>query len=219
MQRYAHFVPGEYYHIYNRGINKNKIFFSDNDWKYFQRLLYIRNDAEGFIRIDRCRKKKLHEIEIKTPLVDIQSYALMPNHFHILMSEREAGGISTFMKRLLTSYSMYINKKYNRSGSLMCRPFRSTHVGSDEYMRWLVSYIHLNPVKLVESDWKEKGLSDAVQAQKFLQSFMYASYTDYYIQERDETRILNKNSLPFFISDLEDVETMIATAATINTLS
>jgi putative transposase len=211
MNRTITFTPGEYYHIYNRGVNKDNIFFSNDDWKYFQRLLYLRNDAEGHVRPNRSHKLALADIPVTKPLVDIQAYALMPNHFHLLLSEREAGGITTFMKRLSTSYSMYINNKYDRSGPLMCRPFRAKHVNSDEYMRWVISYVHLNPVEYLQADWEEVGVGEIHGIQKHLAEYAYCSYRDYYGPERDESVILNKSSLPLFISDLEDSENMLAT--------
>jgi len=216
MERNIAFETGEFYHVYNRGIDKHKIFFSDGDWRYFQRLLYIRNDVDGHIRPARVKNKPLATLPATEPLVHIQAYALMPNHFHLLLSEAVPGGISTFMSRLLTSYSMYMNKKYDRSGPLMCRPFRAKHVDSDEYMRWLIAYIHLNPLELEQPDVKEQGIANISAAQAFLAEYPYASYRDYFAAERDESRILNKSSLPFFISDLEDVKTMYTTSQTFN---
>lgn len=214
MNRKISFTPSEYYHLYNRGVNKDKIFFSNNDWKYFQRLLYLRNDAEGHVRPSRSQKLPLGDIPVTKSLVDIQAYALMPNHFHLVLSEREAGGITTFMKRLSTSYSMYINNKYDRSGPLMCRPFRAKHVDSDEYMRWVISYIHLNPVAHLQADWEEEGIGRTHDIQQHLTEYLYCSYRDYYGPERDESVVLNKSSLPFFISDLEDPKNMLATYET-----
>jgi putative transposase len=214
MQRHTPFQSGEHYHIYNRGVNKEKIFYSDGDWNYFQRLLYVRNDAEGHIRPGRNQGTLLSEIGIEKPLVNIQAYALMPNHFHLLVSEREPGGISTFMKRLLTSYSMYMNKKYDRSGPLMCRPFRSKHVDSEDYLRWVISYIHLNPLDLKMPKWREKGIRDQGAAAHQVRNYPYSSFTDYFGPARDESVILNKESLPIFISELEDLGNMLKLQST-----
>lgn len=211
MERHVTFQPGEHYHIYNRGVNKDKIFLSEGDWKYFQRLLYLRNDAGGHLRPDRHKQISLSDIKIDKPLVNIQAYSLMPNHFHLLVSEMEPGGISTYMRRLLTSYSMYINKKYERSGPLMCRPFRSKHVDSDEYLRWLISYIHLNPLDIYAPEWEVKGVTDRSSASAHIRDYQYSSYVDYYGPVRDEGEILNKESLPIFISELEDFSTMLET--------
>jgi putative transposase len=208
MERNIAFAPGEFYHVYNRGIDKHKIFFADGDWKYFQRLLFIRNDQAGKIRPARVKDLPLASLPPTQPLVNIQAYALMPNHFHLLLSEVVPGGISTYMSRLLTSYSMYMNKKYDRSGPLMCRPFRAKHVDNDDYLRWLISYIHCNPLELHQADIKEKGIKDLAKAKQFIDGYEYASYRDYFGSERDESLILNKGSLPFFINDLESVSTM-----------
>jgi len=211
MDRYIKFSPGEYYHVYNRGVNKQKIFFSKDDWSYFQRLLFIRNDTERHIRPVRQKKKKLADIDIAKPLVDIQAYALMPNHFHLLLSEKEPGGITSYMRKLSTSYAMYINAKYGRSGPLMCRPFRAKHIDNDAYMRWVISYIHLNPISHIQSDWEVKGIQKNKEAHNYLIRYDYSSYRDYYGSDRDEGFIINKSSLPFFISDLEDPHQMFRT--------
>jgi len=134
---------------------------------------------------------------------------MMPNHFHLLLLEKQEGGISAFMQKLLTSFSMYMNKKYDRTGPLMCRPFRAKHVDSDGYFRWLISYIHMNPVDQVEPDWKEVGISDMSKVSKFLKEYKYSSYRDYFGTKRDESLILNKEILPIEINDVEDLSEML----------
>ncbi len=197
MERNLNFVVGEYYHIYNRGINKNKIFFEKGDQKHFQRLLYTRNTHD---RIDSTRVKgvPLHKIPRGGTLVNIVAYALMSNHFHILIEEKQEGGISKFMGKLGTAYSMYVNTKYSRSGPLMCRPFRSKHIDSDEYFRWVISYIHINPSEL----------SGDISVTDFLAKYPFSSYVDYYKSPREETLLLEKKSLPFPATQLESIETM-----------
>lgn len=197
MQRAAPFEVGECYHVYKRGVNKAEIFNKTSDWDHFQHLLYTRNSDK---RIDSARVKglPLHKIDRGETIVNIMAYACMPNHFHLLIHEKIEGGISTFMSKLSTAYSMYINIKYNRTGTLMCRPFRSQHIDSDEYFRWCVSYIHCNPLEL------NSGASDRT----FLRTFKYSSFPDYFLTERDEATILNKEVLPCPITDLEDVTTM-----------
>lgn len=209
MERYVPFETDEFYHVYNRGVDKRKIFFVDRDWDVFQWLLFARNCPD---RIDIPKSlggswqkgKKQSE-----PLVDIIAYALMGNHFHLLLREKQDDGISTFMRKLLTSYAMYMNKKYNRSGPLMCRPFRAKYVDSDEYFRWLVSYIHMNPIDQIEPDWEENGISDKQAAIKFLREYKYSSYYDYFVDTRDESLILNKEALPVDVNNLEDLSEML----------
>jgi putative transposase len=132
------------------------------------------------------------------PLVDILAYALMPNHFHLVAKERSEGGISRFMLKLMTAYSMFFNTKYERSGPLFTRPFRSKHVDSDAYLRWVFAYVSLNPLDLIAPDWGERGVSDIPAAHEFMQQYRFSSFPDY-INERPETRILAKNELPLDI--------------------
>ena len=210
MERYVKFEEGEFYHVYNRGVDKRKIFFVDKDWQVFQWMLYARN---GVNRIDipsslggswRASKKQ------EKPLVDVIAYAFMDNHFHLLLKERQEGGISKFMKKLLTSYAMYMNTKYDRTGPLMCRPFRSQYINSDEYLRWVISYIHLNPVDKIEPKWKDNGLSNPREAQKFLKTYRFSSYVDYFGSiGRCESLILNKEALPINIRDLDSLKDML----------
>ena len=78
----------------------------------------------------------------------------------MILKEEKEGGVTDFMQRLLTSYSMSFNKKYKRSGPLLMRPFKSKHINDDKYFDCLFGYVHLNPVKLIDSKWKERGLKD-----------------------------------------------------------
>ncbi len=212
MERDVIFNVGEFYHVYNRGVDKRKIFFSNGDWAHFQRLLYIRNtDSKVKLNLSRIKNESIRLVFHGSPgtLVDVVAYAFMENHFHLLLQEKVEGGISKFMSRLLTSYSMYMNKKYDRTGPLMCKPFRAKYVDSDEYFRWLISYIHMNPIDQIESGWKENGIVDKKAAMKFLKEYNYSSYSDYFVGERDESLILNKKALPTDIDNLEDLSEML----------
>ncbi len=220
MERKEPFETGEFYHVYNRGVNKYKIFFSKGDWDHFQRLLYLRNTtSDSKLNINRLKKEDTYKVFQGSPgtLVDIIAYAFMDNHFHILLKEKQEGGITKFMSRLMTSYSMYMNKKYDRSGPLMCRPFRSKHIDSDEYLRWVITYIHLNPIEQIEPKWKDNGIHDLKSAQEFLKKYSYSSYQDYFVSRqgspgdevRQESAILNKDALPIDISDLDNLREML----------
>ena len=133
MYRKAPFIENEHYHIYSRGVEKRKIFLNTKDYNRFVALLYIMNQNISF-RMDnflRNGEKDLGEIfkeKRGETLVSILGYCLMPNHFHIILYEHTEGGISKFMGKLLTAYSMYFNTKYERSGPLFTHPFRSEHI-------------------------------------------------------------------------------------------
>ncbi|MCD5384607.1 MAG: transposase, partial [Candidatus Pacebacteria bacterium] len=224
MERHVPFEEGEYYHVYNRGVDKRKIFFSEGDWNHFMWLLFARN-SEGHIRAPRKKPQAngqrgsltiLPMDANRETLVDICAYALMDNHFHLLLKEKQEGGISKFMGKLLTAFALYMNTKYDRTGPLMCRPFRAKHIDSDEYLRWVISYIHLNPVDQVEPKWKEFGVSSLKETQEFLSKYKYSSYSDYFtigqrgsLTTRQEGAIINKDALPIDISDLDNLKEML----------
>ncbi|MEK7089107.1 MAG: transposase [Patescibacteria group bacterium] len=204
MQRADPFVVDEYYHIYNRGIDKKVIFQTERDHQRFVALLYISNTKESF-RLDNIinqQKKRLNEvfqIDRGDTLVDIGAWCLMPNHFHILIREKTEGGISKFMLKLSTAYSMYFNIKRKRTGALLCRPFKSILIKNDNYLRHLFGYIHLNPIDLKFKDWKEKIKRDKKETNEmkiFLNSYKYSSYLDYFREERIENKILSTKKFP-----------------------
>lgn len=114
-----------FYHVFNRGANRQPIFFSDDDCRLFLKKLV---DLKG---------KYDHSI---------YAYCLMPNHFHLSIQTRKIS-ISKIISSLTTSHSMYINNKYNRLGPLFQNRFKSILVESDRYFLKLSQYIYLNPVK------------------------------------------------------------------------
>jgi len=198
------FVSGEYYHIYNRGNSKQVIFRDKNDYARFLGLLFACNSSENF-KIDNLNKKEsLFNVSRGNQIVYIGAYCLMPNHFHLLLTNIEEGGISKFMQKLITAYVMYYNKKYNRTGSLFEGKFKAEHVNKDQYLKYLFSYIHLNPVKLIEPEWKEGGIQNKSKVKKFLEQYQYSSYLDFLGIERLEKIILDKKSFPNYFYSKKD---------------
>lgn len=126
----------------------------------------------------------------------IGAYTLMPNHFHLLIKEIIDGGITEFMRKITTAYTMYFNKKYNRVGPLFQGVFKAEHVTRDEHLKYLFAYIHLNIIKLIEPNWRKHGIRDANKATEYLKSYQYSSYTDYCDKGRDESVILFKDEFP-----------------------
>ena len=199
MQRKIVFAEGEYYHVYNRGVDQREIFLGDQDYERFLKLLYVSNGNRSF-KFRDIQNIKLDHIDRGEPLVAIGAYALMPNHFHILVKEIQEGGISQFMGKLTTSYSMYFNTISERTGALFEGRFKAQHVDNDEYMKYLYAYIHLNPVKLIEPKWKDFGLKNKGGAKKFLEQYRYSSYPEYTQREREEKLTLTKDEFPDYFS-------------------
>ena len=209
MQRKTPFVKGEYYHIYNRGIDKAAIVRSDKDRDRFKLLLYTAN-SENIFRLDNLINQQhktndeIMSIDRGQCLVSIGGWALMTNHFHLLLKEEVEGGITSFMKKFSTAYSMYYNIKYERSGSLLHRPFRSKHIDEDNYMRHLFGYVHLNPLDIKFSNWEENVKHKPKEMKNFLDTYKYSSFQDYAGVERIENRILNKPAFPEYFSTEQD---------------
>lgn len=206
-----HFSIGEFYHIYNRGVNKMPIFLDSSNNERFLKLLFACNNTKPVV-FKTIQGLPLDKIEREETIVDIGAYCLMPNHFHILVKEKKENGISLFMEKLLTAYSMYFNKKNERLGNLFEGTFKASHANNDVYLKHLFAYIHLNPVKLIYPEWKEKGVPEIKKANDFLNNYKYSSYCDFKNSllgvnfNRPESLILNKYSFPDYFSDFKEFD-------------
>jgi putative transposase len=123
--RKIQFQAGNYYHLYNRGNNRQEIFLERKNYSLF--ILLIRQ----------------HLIKNK---VDIIAYCLMPNHYHLLVYLNDEN-LSQIMQSFSLAYTKSINQHFKRVGSLFQGRFQAKHVDTDEYLLHLSRYIHLNPVK------------------------------------------------------------------------
>ncbi len=135
--RHQEFQADEYYHVYHRGQDRQKIFFVSENYLHFLRLL------------NKYRQK----FEM-----NIIAYCLMPNHFHFMLKPQRHDNLSQFMGLLQQSYAQAINKRHQRKGNLFHdERFRHTHLYSERYQMFCCRYIHVNPLKdgLVENlrDW------------------------------------------------------------------
>ncbi|MBI2046278.1 MAG: transposase [Parcubacteria group bacterium] len=212
--RQISFTLGNYYHLYNRGTDKRIIFEDEHDYRRFLALLYLCNNSEAVDMRDYFNKGSsfvnLFTTEKISTLVDIGAYCLMPNHFHILIYEKQHLGISTFMKKIATAYSMYFNRKHDRTGTLFEGSFKAKYVDNEPYFNWLFSYIHLNPIKIANPDWKEMGIANLAKTKSFLSNYHYSSYGDYFVKNRPESSILNKDSFPEHFKTLNDIGNLIS---------
>src|SRR3989344_7052577 len=196
MTRKINIAPEEFYHLYNRGVEKRKIFLRRADYERFEALLSLANQTEpADLKYQGCSFAEIHDERVGDPLVEITAYCLMPNHFHLLVRECTEGGIARFMQKLTTGYTMYFNKRNERRGVLFEGTYKAKHVFDDRYFRYLISYIHLNPIKLFDSKWKENGIKDRAGAQQYLKCYVHSSYLDYTGESRAQGLILEKKIL------------------------
>ena len=129
----------------------------------------------------------------------IGAYCLMSNHYHLLLKEITKGGITHFMRKLGTAYTMYFNKKYKRTGNLMTKPFRSRHVNDDRYFQRVVDYIHCNPAELIEFEWKNGTVHNIDNLEKKLLKYRYSSFPDYNRIKRDTRAIISGDGFDVFL--------------------
>ena len=143
---------GEYYHIFNRGVNKIPIFNNASDYKRVTLATRYYSSAHTPMRLSRFLKLSNEErasywLKIKNlpKLISIISYCIMPNHFHFLLKQKLDRGISKFIKYLQASYALYFNTKYERIGPLLQGQFKAGRIEDDEQLLHVSRYIHLNP--------------------------------------------------------------------------
>lgn len=205
MTRNLIFSIDEYYHLYDRGCDKRPVFMEKSDYRRFLMMLFLCNDQKRKIDFRQYKGSTFEEIfavSRSEPLVAIGAYCLMENHIHLLIKELIENGTSKFIQKLLTGYTMYFNKKYERTGALFGGHFKASHLNSDEYLKYIYSYIHLNPIKIIQSDWKEKGIKDLDKAHNFLENYKYSSYLDYAHpkENRVQKNILNFKEFPEYFT-------------------
>ena len=131
---------GERYHIFNRGVDKRTIFETKNDYLRFYQSLYLFNSIEPIITFKHSQSK----FTKRTPLVEIEAYSLLPNHFHLLLIQRAENGISEFMKRIAGGYTSYFNERNKRSGVLFQGRFKRVLIDNDAQYRYVFAYVNEN---------------------------------------------------------------------------
>lgn len=145
-------VTDQYYHIFNRGIDKRPIFPQKRDYRHFiETLLYYQRKLPVKLSLFQVlpEEDKLRLLEIShalAPFVDFVCYCLMPNHFHLLLKQVQADGISNFIRLVSDSFTHYYNLKYKRKGTLFEGRFKAVLLESDEQLLHVNRYIHLNPI-------------------------------------------------------------------------
>jgi len=178
---------GEIYHIILRGIAGQNTFRREKDFLRYCYSLYRFNNKDVVIRglgesffqgntladLTKLTKEKPRDL-----LIEILGFCLMPNHIHLLVRQLVDNGISLFFQKM-GGYSTYFNKKYQRFGSLFQRPFKAVHIKTHDQLLIVITYIHMNPIGLIEPNWKIKGISSSEKVMEFLESYLWSSYPHY----------------------------------------
>ena len=130
------YVDNGFYHVYNRGVNKGDIFFDDQDYRVFLHLLkYYLSPVQSLDKehpltdlMEIVRPRPLANLEKE---VDLVAYCLMPNHFHLLLKQNTIDGMTKLMRRLMTTFAMYINKRHHRVGHLFQAKYKAALIQDD----------------------------------------------------------------------------------------
>lgn len=181
--RIREFAEDQHYHLFNRGIQKTKIFLDDQDYQIF--LYYVKVYlADPKILINkypqlpiRLQGKNLNHV------LNLIAYCFMPNHFHFLLKQSTKDAVSRFMKQLLNAYTFYFNEKYARTGPLFEGRYKAVRISSEELLLHITRYIHLNPVV--------SGLTNKSE------SYRWSSHKDY-MTNLDGEIVKTKTVLNFF---------------------
>lgn len=159
------YVEESYYHIYNRGINKERIFRDEQDYKTF--LSYLKFYLSiPILQGDSLKAAPSRQLKNYSGQVRLNAYCLLPNHFHLLIWQKEFDRINFFMRSLATKYSRFFNCKYNRVGPVFQSVYKAVLVESEEQLRYLSKYIHRNSL-------------DVLPTRSLLAGYKYSSYPNY----------------------------------------
>lgn len=148
---------GGIYHVWNRGVDGRNIFLGKSDRIRFLRSLRAFNTIHRVIIRD-LDWDNLPEVEPLEKLVAIFAYTLLGNHFHICLKELRPGGLTKFIRKFGTGYSLYFNIKHERRGRLFERTMQWKSVSNDRYFQHLIAYIHLNTLDAHDKDWRSGTL-------------------------------------------------------------
>lgn len=157
---------GYYYHIFNRGVEKRRIFLDDSYYQRFTKTLdYYQRSQPIKLSSHLQETERLESVGDGPRLVSILCYCLMPNHYHLVLKQLEDGGITKFMNDIANSYTRYFNTRLKRSGHLFQGGFKSKLIDSEESFLQVSRYIHLNPHELHPEGGK-----------LFIKNYPYSSY-------------------------------------------
>ena len=154
-----------FYHVYNRGVAKQNIFLDEQDYKtflFYLKLYLLPKDLQGStLKVTQSRELKNHAENVQ-----LHTYCLMSNHYHLLIYQKDITGMNFFMRSLATKYSMYFNRKYKRVGPVFQGIYKAVEVESEEQFLYLSKYIHRNPLDILPT-----GVN--------LEGYKYTSYLNY----------------------------------------
>jgi REP element-mobilizing transposase RayT len=173
----ARFAKGEFYHIYNRGVEQRPIFMDQRDYERFLISLCVFNSDKPVVIRELPENPEMRSLG--EPLTSVVSYVLMKNHVHFLVRCIEEKNLSEFLRKVFIGYSMYFNTRHQRSGVLFQGRSKSKHITSDVYLKHLVNYIHLNPLDYHLPEWRMGEVKNTQRLKKITYEYPWSSLADF----------------------------------------
>jgi putative transposase len=148
------FASENFYHVYNRGTDKRKIFLDDSDyWRFLISMRLMNDEKDGLMIQWRDYKITNPDANLETflrchlrerkPLVEFVCFSLLPNHYHFILKQISEKGISEFMRRIGIAHTMYFNEKYKRTGVLFQGTFKASEIRPNNFL-YLSVYVNCN---------------------------------------------------------------------------
>jgi len=199
----------EFYHTYNRGVEKRKIFLEDADYIRGVHDIYEFNDKNININLSRRIEGFAKPFNLEKPrdlLVSMGAWCLMPNHYHFFLNQVIDDGLTRFHKKFGGGFANFFNTKYKRNGTLFQGRYKKVLVDDDTQAIQLICYIHANPLDLWKPDWKEKGLSSSEiqSALNFLEKdYRWSSHLDWW-GIKNFPSLIDDDFMPRFFKSSEE---------------
>lgn len=143
--RQTPFITDNYYHLFNRGVEKRIVFSDNQDYQRFLFTLYYYQFTGPKPKLSTYKRYHTQNFNENPKIVEVICYCLMPNHFHLLLKQIKDGGIQEFIRKAINSYTKYYNMRHHRVGHLFQGIFKAVPIENDEQLLHVSRYIHLNP--------------------------------------------------------------------------
>ncbi|KKS16385.1 MAG: hypothetical protein UU71_C0003G0019 [Parcubacteria group bacterium GW2011_GWB1_41_6] len=189
-------MEGDIFHILNRGVEKRKIFLRQKDYLRFVHNLYDFNNADNvFLSYYNRRGQHNYRTNYGTArsveqLVDVLGWALVANHFHLLVHERVDGGSGVYTQKITGGYTLHFNNENERCGVLFQGRSKIIPVTKERYFLHLPYYILANVIKRIEPNWKEQGIKNFKKVIDYLENYKWSAFQD----------LIGKSNFPFVIN-------------------
>lgn len=165
----------------NRGVDKRTIFLDNRDRARFVHDLWEFNADNDAKNVGRNFPMSGLRNRSSRPIIDLHSWCLMGNHYHLLLSERIEGGLTKFIRRLNVGYANYFNLRYRRTGTLFEGRTKKILIEREAHFLHILHYIHLNPLDFVPQarKWRNGAVGAPSRALDYLTAYRWSSYLDY----------------------------------------